>query len=40
VILGSDFIKVGEAVPAVATTSAPAVSGEDARTAANTSCIN
>jgi hypothetical protein len=41
VILGSDFIKVGEAVPAAATTAAaPAVSGEDARTAANTNCVN
>jgi len=41
VILGSDFTKVGEAVPAAAApTSAPAVSGEDARTAADTTCIN
>jgi LCP family protein required for cell wall assembly len=40
VILGSDFIKVGAAVPAVAPTSTAVVSGEDARTAANTNCVN
>jgi LCP family protein required for cell wall assembly len=40
VILGSDFTKIGTAVPAVAPTSTPAVSGEDARTAANTNCVN
>jgi LCP family protein required for cell wall assembly len=40
VILGSDFTRIGTAVPAVAPTSTPAVSGEDARTAANTNCVN
>jgi hypothetical protein len=47
-VLGSDFTRVGQAVtpPAVtpqpATSSAPAaeVEGKDARTAADTSCIN
>jgi hypothetical protein len=37
-VLGSDFGGVGKAVTAPATT--PAVEGEDARTAADTSCIN
>jgi hypothetical protein len=41
VVLGSDFIRVGEAVPPPApAASTPAVAGEDARTAADTTCIN
>jgi LCP family protein required for cell wall assembly len=40
VILGSDFTKVGRAVPATAAAPAASVAGEDARTAADTTCIN
>jgi LCP family protein required for cell wall assembly len=39
-VLGSDFNGVGQAVTATPATSAPATAGEDARTAADTSCIN
>lgn len=47
-MLGSDFTRVGQAVtpaaktpqPATPSTPAPAVEGKDARTAADTSCIN
>jgi LCP family protein required for cell wall assembly len=39
-VLGSDFNGVGQAVTATPASSAPATQGEDARTAADTSCIN
>jgi LCP family protein required for cell wall assembly len=39
-VLGSDFNGVGQAVTATPTSPAPATQGEDARTAADTSCIN
>jgi LCP family protein required for cell wall assembly len=39
-VLGSDFNGVGQAVTASPAPSAPATQGEDARTAADTSCIN
>ncbi|SDO32734.1 transcriptional attenuator, LytR family [Klenkia soli] len=39
-VLGSDFTGVGQAVEAPASTTAAAAAGEDARTAADTSCIN
>ena len=39
-VLGSDFNGVGQALTATPATSAPATEGEDARTAADTSCIN
>jgi LCP family protein required for cell wall assembly len=39
-VLGSDFNGVGQAVTTTPATSAPATEGEDARTAADTSCIN
>jgi LCP family protein required for cell wall assembly len=39
-VVGSDFNGVGQAVTATPTTAAPTTAGEDARTAADTSCIN
>jgi LCP family protein required for cell wall assembly len=39
-VLGSDFNGVGQAVTATPATPAPTTQGEDARTAADTSCIN
>ena len=40
VVLGSDFTKVGQPVTASAPASTTTVEGEDARTAADTTCIN
>ena len=39
-VIGSDFVGIGQPLAAPAVTTAPTVDGEDARTAADTGCIN